>query len=234
MKRILMGTICFLLTISITVSGNSNISTNLEGDSSKNNANFGLNIDGKDFSIPSTLKELINDGWKISDKKPYFLSPLVGEDYYNMRTDWSLSKDGESILKGGTIIRLLEKEGVFLEVTITNQNISEDDEPHQKIEEGIVNSIVVFYDKTHTSIKLNNKELKSLTPDILIRDYPLSDGWTHVPTNYRNHPEFKISIEYMIVKNIDNYEKSITIYFDLENKAFKINILNQMPYSFFY
>ena len=145
-----------------------------------------------------------------------------------MRTDWSLSKDGKGILNGGKIIRLLEKNGVFLEVTIANQD-TESNEPYKKIEDGVVNSITVFYDKKCSSIKINNKELSSLTPDILFKDYTGSDGWEHIPTNYRNHPEFGISTEHTIMKIIDNNKRSITIYFDLENRAFKVQLLNQAP-----
>lgn len=191
------------------------------------NNKFGIEVNGTYFPIPSALKEFINNGWKISDKKPYFLNPLVGEDYYNMRTNWSLSKDKKSILKGGKIIRLLEKDGVLLEVTIANQNILENDSPTQAIEEGIINSMIIFYNETCDSIKLNNKELKNLTPDILIKDFPLSDGWQHIPTNYSNHPELEISSEYTTMKIMDNNEISITIYFNLENRAFKIEVSNQ-------
>ena len=31
------------------------------------------------------------------------------------------------------------------------------------------------------------------------------------------------------MKIIDNNERSITIYFDLENRAFKVQLLNQTP-----
>lgn len=220
MKKFLMFITCFLLTISITNSKE----VESENKMLKNNYEIGLKINDVYFSVPSSLKQFLDDGWKISDKEPYFLQPLVGEDYYKIRTNWSLSKDGNGIIKGGKIIRLLEKDGVFLEVTIMNQDISEDSELYKKIEEGVVNSITVFYDKKCTSIKLNEKELNSLTPDILIREYPLNDGWEHIPTNYSNYPEFKTSLEYTIMKIIDNNERSITIYFDLENRAFKVNI----------
>lgn len=221
MKKYLMFITCLLLIISINIYG---VTKESDNKMVKNNFEFGLTINNKFFSVPSTLKQLIDDGWVISDKKPYFLNPLVGEDYYPIRTDWSLSKDGKGILNGGKIIRLLEKNGVFLEVTIANQDI-ESDEPYKKIEDGVVNSITAFYDKKCSSIKINNKELSSLTPDILFKDYTRSDGWEHFPTNYRNHPEFGISTEH----NIDNNERSITIYFDLENRAFKVQLLNETP-----
>ena len=221
MKKYLMIIICFLLAISTGIYGATKES---ENKMIKNNFEFGLTINDTYFSVPSPLKQLIDDGWTVSNKTPYFLNPMVGEDYYAMRTDWSLSKDGKGILNGGKIIRLLEKNGVFLEVTIANQDI-ESDEPYKKIEDGVVNSITAFYDKKCSSIKLNNKELSSLTSDILFKDYTRSDGWEHFPTNYRNHPEFGISTEH----NIDNNERSITIYFDLENRAFKVQLLNETP-----
>ncbi len=225
MKKYLMIITCFLLVISINIYGAAEES---ENKMKKNNFEFGLTINDTYFSVPSSLKQLIDDGWTISNKTPYFLNPLVGEDYYAMRTDWSLSKDGKGILNGGKIIRLLEKNGVFLEVKIANQD-TESDEPYKKIEDGVVNSITAFYDKKCSSIKIDNKELSSLTPDILFKDYTRSDGWEHIPTNYRNHPEFGISTEHTIMKIIDNNERSITIYFDLENRAFKIQLLNQTP-----
>ncbi|WP_304206988.1 hypothetical protein [Fusobacterium perfoetens] len=223
MKKYLMIITCFLLIISINIYGATKES---ENKMIKNNFEFGLTINDTYFSVPSSLKQLIDDGWTISNKTPYFLKPLVGEDYYAIRTNWSLSKDGKGILNGGKIIRLLEKNGVFLEVKIANQDI-ESDEPYKKIEDGVVNSITVFYDKKCSSIKINNKELNSLTPDILFKDYTRSDGWEHVPTNYRNHPEFGISLEHSIVKIVDNKERNITIYFDLENRAFKVNVSNE-------
>lgn len=225
MKKYLMIITCFLLVLSINIYG---ITKESEGEMIKNNFKFGLTINDTYFSVPSSLKQLIDDGWTISNKTPYFLNPLVGEDYYAMRTDWSLSKDGKGILNVGKIIRLLERNGVFLEVTITNQDI-ESDEPYKKIEDGVVNSITVFYDKKCSSIKINNKELSSLTSDILFKDYTGNDGWEHVPTNYRNHPEFGISTEHTIMKIIDNNKRSITIYFDLENRAFKVQLLNETP-----
>ena len=45
------------------------------------------------------------------------------------------------------------------------------------VKDGVVNSITVFYDKKCSSIKIDNKELSSLTPDILFKDYTRSDGW---------------------------------------------------------
>lgn len=221
MKKILIFVGYLLLIISLNLYGK-----DMEGENKmEKDIDFGLTINNKYFPVPITLEKLIKDGWKISDETPYFLNPLVGEDYYEVRKDWSLSEDKKSIIKGGKIIRLLEKDGIFLEVTITNQNISENDEQYQKIEEGVVNSILVFYNKMINSIKLNNRELRDLTPDILIKDYSLNDGWQHIPTNYRNHPEFGISTEY----TIDNNKRSISIYFDLENKPFKVEILNETP-----
>ncbi|WP_035945574.1 hypothetical protein [Fusobacterium perfoetens] len=221
MKKILIFVGYLLLIISLNLYGKDmEVENKMEKD-----IDFGLTINNKYFPVPITLEKLIKDGWKISDETPYFLNPLVGEDYYEVRKDWSLSEDKKSIIKGGKIIRLLEKDGIFLEVTITNQNISENDEQYQKIEEGVVNSILVFYNKMINSIKLNNRELRDLTPDILIKDYSLNDGWQHIPTNYRNHPEFGISTEY----TIDNNKRSVSIYFDLENKPFKVEILNETP-----
>lgn len=227
-KRFLIVVIYFILFIPIIVVGANNSRVISEDMEEKNKMKLEVEINDIYFSVPSTLKEVIAKGWKISDREPYFLKPLIGEDYYEMRTNWSLSKDKKSIAKGGRIIRLLEKDGVLLEVTIANQNIDEDDEPFQKIEEGIVDSIVIFYDKTHSSIKLNGIELKELTPDIILKNYPVNEGWEHIPTNYRNHPEFETSLEYTVMKIVGNSEESITIYFDLDNRAYKVEILNQV------
>ena len=128
MKKYLMFITYFLLIVSINIYGATKES---ENKMIKNNFEFGLTINDTYFSVPSSLKQLLDDGWTISDKKPYFLNPLVGEDYYPMRTNWSLSKDGKGILNGGKIIRLLEKNGVFLEVKIANQD-TESDEPYKK------------------------------------------------------------------------------------------------------
>lgn len=226
-KRFLVVVTYFLLIIPVIVVGANNSEVKSEDVEGKNKMRLGVEINDIYFSVPSTLKEVMDKGWKISDREPYFLKPLVGEDYYEVRTNWSLSKDKKSIAKGGRIIRLLEKDGVLLEVTITNQNTKEQDEPFQKIEEGIVDSMVVFYDKTHSSIKLNGRELRELTPDIILKTYPTNEGWEHIPTNYRNHPEFETSLEYTVIKIVGNSEESITIYFNLDNRAYKIEILNQ-------
>lgn len=189
---------------------------------------FGLTINDTYYPIPSTLKQFLDNGWSISAQTPYFL-PLVSEDYYESRANLSLSDDGEGIRAGGSIIRLLEKDGAFLEVTIANQADSEKDGKFQKIADGIIDSITVFYDDAQTSIKLNDVELSSLSRESLLVSYPGSDGWTHAPTNYSNYPEFGILSIHYITRHLDNCNRSISVYFNLENTAFEITVLNEMP-----
>lgn len=110
----------------------------------------------------------------------------------------SLSEDGCGIRAGGFIIRLLEKDGVLLEVTIANQADSEKDAQYKKSNTALLIPFWFFYDEKHTSIKLNGKELSSLTQEILQEDYPADNGWIHCPKNYRNYPEFGVSTEYSI------------------------------------
>ena len=184
-----------------------------ESEAMPENMELGLTVNGVYYPIPISLKQLTDDGWKISGQTPYFLEPFVGEE----------------ILPGGSIIRLLEKDGVLLEVTITNQVSTGSDTPSQKIEDGVVDSMVVFYDEKHTSIKLDNQELNHVTQDYLIERYPSSDGWTHLPNTYSDHPEFGISTEYTIENDLDQYSRSITIDFDLENKPFKVSVCNETP-----
>lgn len=190
---------------------------------------FGLTINDIYYPIPSALKQFLDDGWSISSQTPYFLQPMVSEDYYEMRTDLSLSEDGKEIRAGGSIIRLLEKDGVLLEVTIANQSEPETDDSSQKIEDGIVDAITVFYDEAHTSIRLNNMELSSITPESLLAAYPVSDGWTHAPSNYSDYPEFGIATDYEITKHFDDCNRLISVYFNLENTAFKITALSEIP-----
>lgn len=194
---------------------------------------FGLTINDTYYPIPSTLKQFLDNGWSISAQTPYFLLPLASEDYYEARANLSLSDDGEGIRAGGSIIRLLEKDGELLEVTIANQADSEKDGKFQKIADGIIKSITVFYNDMQTSIKLNDIELSSLSRESLLTSYPGSDGWTHIPTNYNNHPEFGISTEYCITRHLDNCNRSISIYFNLENTAFGIIVENEMPLKFY-
>lgn len=247
MKKLLIVSLCFLLSFPMTACSNEEDSphtpvvsevaaditaleeTGQEGETMQDSVEWELAINGTDYPIPIALKQLLHDGWKISDRTPYFLYPMVGEDYYEMRTNWSLSKDGEGILPSGSIIRLLEKDGVLLEVTITNQADSETDEPSQKIEDCVVDSITVFYDEAHTSIQLNGKELSSLTPEMLLEDYPVSNGWTHCPSNYRDHPELGVSTEYYISGDLDNCTRTVCVSFDLEDTAFKVSVQNQAP-----
>lgn len=190
---------------------------------------FGLTINNIYYPIPSALKQFLDDGWSISSQTPYFLQPMVSEDYYEMRADLSLSEDGKEIRAGGSIIRLLEKDGVLLEVTIANQSEPETDDSCQKIEDGIVDAITVFYDEAHTSIRLNNMELSSITPESLLAAYPVSDGWTHAPSNYSDYPEFGIATDYEITKHFDDCNRLISVYFNLENTAFKITALSEIP-----
>ena len=114
-----------------------------ESEAMPENMELGLTVNGVYYPIPISLKQLTDDGWKISGQTPYFLEPFVGEEYYETRADWSLSKDGQEILPGGSIIRLLEKDGVLLEVTITNQVSTGSDTPSQKIEDGVVDSMAL-------------------------------------------------------------------------------------------
>ena len=127
MKKILIFTLCFLLTFSMTACAKEDtlsippdnseaalnttssevtkdVNTSEEMDSEnemkQDNIEFGLAINDTYYPIPITLKQLVNEGWSISDKTPYFLNPMVGESYYEMRTNWSLSKNGEGILPG--------------------------------------------------------------------------------------------------------------------------------------
>ena len=200
-----------------------------ESEAMPENMELGITVNDVYYPIPVSLKQLTEDGWKISGQTPYFLEPFVGEEYYEMRADWSLTEDGQGILPGGSIIRLLEKDGVLLEVTITNQVSTGADTPSQKIEDGVVDSMVVFYDEKHTSIKLDNQELNHVTQNYLIERYPSSDGWTHLPNTYSDHPEFGISTEYTIENDLNQYNNSITIYFDLENRPFKVSVWNETP-----
>ena len=75
-----------------------------ESEAMPENMELGLTVNGVYYPIPISLKQLTDDGWKISGQTPYFLEPFVGEEYYETRADWSLSKDGQEILPGGSII----------------------------------------------------------------------------------------------------------------------------------
>ena len=122
MKNFLILTLCFLLTFSMTACGKEDTTSNIpdnselalnttssevikdvnsseemdsENEMKQDNIEFGLTINDTYYPIPITLKQFVDEGWSISDKTPYFLNPMVGEDYYEMRTNWSLSKNGE-------------------------------------------------------------------------------------------------------------------------------------------
>lgn len=103
-----------------------------ESEAMPENMELGITVNDVYYPIPVSLKQLTEDGWKISGQTPYFLEPFVGEEYYETRADWSLTEDGQGIFPGGSIIRLLEKDGVLLEVTITNQVSTGSDTPPQK------------------------------------------------------------------------------------------------------
>ena len=106
MKKILIFTLCFLLTFSMTACAkedtlsippdNSEAALNTtssevtkdvntseemdnENEMKQDNIEFGLAINDTYYPIPITLKQLVNEGWSISDKTPYFLNPMVGE-----------------------------------------------------------------------------------------------------------------------------------------------------------
>ncbi|SPT69625.1 hypothetical protein [Anaerobiospirillum thomasii] len=186
-----------------------------------------LSVNDDHLAVPCALSKLIQDGWSISDKPPYFFTFFSQSDYYAARANLSLTKDGRGILDGGSIIRLLQKDGVFIEVRISNQ--SSGDRPYIKIEDGVVTSITAIYDKNCSSIKLNNKELRSLTQQTLFKDYTRDNNYEHIPTNYKDHPEFGISLEHTIEQLLDNHKLSISVYFNLENKPFMIEIVNKRP-----
>ena len=65
MKKYLMIITCFLLVISINIYG---VTKESENKMIKNNFEFGLTINDMYFSVPSSLKQLIDDGWTISNK----------------------------------------------------------------------------------------------------------------------------------------------------------------------
>ena len=81
----------------------------------------------------------------------------------------------------------------------------------------------------YLTIKLNNKELRSLTQQTLFKDYTRDNNYEHIPTNYKDHPEFGISLEHTIEQLLDNHKLSISVYFNLENKPFMIEIVNKRP-----
>lgn len=249
MKKILTCILCCLLSLSMTACDNadaapseavssdaavssSRLETATEETVSDNempqdSAEMGLAVNGIYYAVPSELQRFIADGWTISDQQPYFLRPMVGEDYYEERTDWSLSQDGQGILPGGSIIRLLEKDGVLLEVLITNLEGGQQAEPYQEIGDGTVTSITAFYDDTRTSIQLNGKELNRITPEILAADYPAEEGWIHAPNDYLSYPELGVSTDYLVMYHNGSGSRSVEIYFDLDNTAFKVQVVNE-------
>lgn len=208
---------------------------------------LGLTINDTYHAIPGTLRQFLDDGWSISESLPP--DPY---QYYETRASLSLTPDGKGVVPGGSIIRLLEKDGVFIEVTIANKpDIREfekwknQEEGIQKIEDCIVDSIAVSYDKAEydtgiTSIKLNGSELKNLKDESLYAAYP-ADLWEHVPTNLSDHPEFGISLDHQISRPLDNnykgsnyaYNRDIHVYFDLQGIANKVSILNETPLKYY-
>lgn len=242
MKKALLMLLCILAVLSLTACsgtddrshGSESVDTALhamEEEAVPAREGFCLAVNEVEYSIPISLKQLMEEGWRISDQTPYFLTPLTGEAYYEARMNLSLSEDGEGIFSGGSIIRLLEKDGVLLEVTIANQAVEEAARSVRKIEDGVVDSMTVFYDEAHTSIQLNGRELSTLTPELLQEEYPTEEGWVHSPSNLSNHPEFGISTLYEFSNDLDDCDRSISIYFDLEQRAFKITVCNQTRLS---
>ena len=69
-----------------------------------------LSVNDDHLAVPCALSKLIQDGWSISDKPPYFFTFFSQSDYYAARANLSLTKDGRGILDGGSIIRLLQKD----------------------------------------------------------------------------------------------------------------------------
>lgn len=255
MKKLLMCVLCCMISLSMAACDNTNVNSSeaalsdavassprlepaaeetvnlgeaeIKNEMPQDGVEMGLAVNGTYYAVPSALQQFIADGWTISDQMPYFLRPMVGEDYYEIRTDWSLSQDGQGILPGGSIIRLLEKDGVLLEVMITNLAQDQEAEPYQKIEDGTVTSITVFYDNTRTSIQLNGKELNSITPEILLEDYPTEEGWTHAPNDYCAYPELGVSTDYLVMYDSGSESRSVEIYFDLDNIASKVQVVDK-------
>ena len=147
MKKLLMCVLCCMISLSMAACDSTNVNSSeaalsdaaassprlepaaeetvnlgeaeIKNEMPQDGVEMGLAVNGTYYAVPSALQQFIADGRTISDQMPYFLRPMVGEDYYEIRTDWSLSQDGQGILPGGSIIRLLEKDGVLLEVMIT-------------------------------------------------------------------------------------------------------------------
>ena len=65
-----------------------------ESEAMPENMELGITVNDVYYPIPVSLKQLTEDGWKISGQTPYFLEPFVGEEYYETRADWSLTEDG--------------------------------------------------------------------------------------------------------------------------------------------
>lgn len=185
---------------------------------------LGLTIDGIYYSIPCEMSAFFNDGWNISSKIPYF-DPIASDDYYEMKSTLSLTENGESIIAGGDIIKLIEKEGSVLEVRIANLDDNEN-EP-KRIEDCTVIAISAIYGDTDKSIQFNGIELSDWTSDDLLSTFLGDEGWEHIPTNFMNYPEFGVSKEYDLMRYNDRYTQEVTIYFNLEDTAFVITVMNK-------
>lgn len=207
---------------SVNESLNENVS-DIETESINNE--FGLTIDNTYYAIPCEMSVLLNAGWNISPKTPYF-DPIASDDYYEMKSTLSLTDDGESIIAGGDVIKLLEKEDLILEVRIANLDDFEN-EP-KKIEDCTVIAISAIYGDTAMSIMLNGIELNEWTTDALLTAFSGDEEWQHIPTNFSDHPEFNVSLEYDVMRYNDTSTQEITIYFNLDNIPFVIAVTNKI------
>lgn len=185
-----------------------------------------LRLHQRDFKLPIPYTKLQEKGWSIIDTKPYFLRPFVRDDYYEARTNFSLTKSQKEIFCGGSIIRLLQKGNHRIEATLRSP-LSQSQKSHP-IEKAIVDSIVVFYDQTTPSIQLQGRELKDITIDDLIALFPTKRGWSHAPNNYLNHPRLQTNMVYSLSRVYKERTQEIEIYWNQKNQPYKIQWTEQI------
>lgn len=226
-KKLILTAACLALITTACKNGSAADDIMLETPSDSEivsiNDELGLTIDSTYYSIPCEMSALLNAGWNISSETPYF-DPIASDEYYVMKSTLSLTEDGEAIIAGADIIKLLEKEGSIIEVRIANLDDYKN-EP-KRIEDCTVIAISAIYGDTGNSILLDGIELSDWTSEALLSAYLGDEGWEHIPTNFTNYPEFNVSKEYDLMRYNDKYRQEITIYFNLEDTAFVLSVTN--------
>ncbi len=198
------------------------IEKNEESPSGTSGNTLGLTIDDTYYPVPSPVRQFIDDGWQMTDTVPFFDTATDLSGYYDTIFSLFVTEDGKRILADEFTIRLFEKEGSLLELTIANQNPDGVDMP---IEDCVVIGISARLERTTNFVKIEGIPLKSISQEALTSLFPDDDGWL-INTSRRFEEADYIRQQ---IERANLYRQYVEGYFNLAGEPIGIQVYDEAP-----